>query len=275
MYYAAIKRTPFIFWSEAISGVEFEEFPLIKNSYLRTFCRKIALTPIRWFATKLWAIGKKAEYSFIKNFPEFPKQAIIHYSYYSDLEPFFNVRHSKKPKFTFLFCGSLSNRKGFDLIIEAIRMLSQNNIKNFIVRVIGEGPLKEAVTDEQMKFYDFCGFVQRPTLPMYFQNADAMLFPSRYDGWGISLLEGLSAGLPIITSCHTGVSEEIVLNNINGFVLEKLTSSHLSHRMEWCINKAHRINKMRQSCRNSAQPYHISIGAQKFIKILMARSLYI
>lgn len=47
-----------------------------------------------------------------------------------------------------------------------------------------------------------------------------MLLPSRYDPWGVALVEGGMAGLAMVGSDRTGAAEELVRDGENGYVVK-------------------------------------------------------
>lgn len=92
----------------------------------------------------------------------------------------------------------LSKRKGFDQII---RMLKLNN--EFAVVLIGDGPEKNELIDlaRSNKVHERClllGYKPNPTL--YFPYLDLFAMTSRSEGFGLSLLEAASKGLPVVCS---------------------------------------------------------------------------
>ena len=52
------------------------------------------------------------------------------------------------------------------------------------------------------------GWVEERDLPYLYQGADAFVFPSRYEGFGIPLLQAMGAGLPV-TASHSGPIPEV------------------------------------------------------------------
>ena len=61
----------------------------------------------------------------------------------------------------------------------------------------------------------------RETLKRLFQEVDLVVMPSRSEGFGLTGLEALSAGLPVLVSCNSGFGEALrsvlctVYSNVN------------------------------------------------------------
>ena len=104
--------------------------------------------------------------------------------------------------------------KGYDIAVEAVAGLED---KSYLLIFVGapDGKEKE-VTDEFLK----CGipssqiivrgFVEsRDALKRFFYEADLAVMPSRTEGFGLTALEALSAGLPILVSDNSGLGKAI------------------------------------------------------------------
>ena len=50
----------------------------------------------------------------------------------------------------------------------------------------------------------------RETLKRLFQEVDLIVMPSRSEGFGLTGLEALSAGLPVLVSCNSGLIWRII-----------------------------------------------------------------
>jgi glycosyltransferase involved in cell wall biosynthesis len=51
------------------------------------------------------------------------------------------------------------------------------------------------------------GFVPHAELPAFYGAADAFVFPTHYEGFGLPLLEALHCGCPVVTSDNSSVPE--------------------------------------------------------------------
>ncbi|MDP3794486.1 MAG: glycosyltransferase family 4 protein, partial [bacterium] len=110
-----------------------------------------------------------------------------------------------------LFIHRLSRRKGADLLPEIIRELDDEHSVCFI---IGEGPERRAI-ESRIKNYGlkerarFCGAVPNRDLYQYYAVADALIMPSREEGFPRVLLEAMAFGVPFVASDVGGVRDII------------------------------------------------------------------
>ncbi len=119
--------------------------------------------------------------------------------------------------------GRFDHQKGFDLLIQAFINISKE-FKEWNLVILGDGIQREylqnLIKNGQIddKVY-LPGFVKNPFEIM--QQADIFAFPSRFEGFGNTLIEAMSLGLPVIASdCEFGPSE-IINDEIDGILIEK------------------------------------------------------
>lgn len=104
-----------------------------------------------------------------------------------------------------------------DVIIELYRI--GRNVK---VLIIGDGPLKEKMItklDDQKIDYFYAGHIDQSDLPNYYSNSKLLLFPTLNDPWGIVANEALASGTPVLTTSDAGVSNDLVIDSKNGYIL--------------------------------------------------------
>ncbi|WP_026614503.1 glycosyltransferase family 4 protein [Ensifer aridi] len=103
--------------------------------------------------------------------------------------------------------GRLTRQKGFDLLLEAFSKVAESHPEWKLV-IWGEGDERrslEALRDALglQERVEMPGLTQRPGL--WIESADVFVLSSRYEGWGIVLLEAMAAGLPVVSyECDWG-----------------------------------------------------------------------
>lgn len=121
-------------------------------------------------------------------------------------------RHGLEPGF-FLFVGSIQPRKNVTRIIEAHRMLPMQIQKACPLVIVGcRGGGSERILPElhalQARGYGrWLNVVKDEELHALLQSARALVYPSLYEGFGLPVLEGFAAGLPVISSNTTSIPE--------------------------------------------------------------------
>ncbi|MFB3112213.1 MAG: glycosyltransferase family 4 protein, partial [Gemmatimonadales bacterium] len=121
-----------------------------------------------------------------------------------------------------LFVGGDWERKGLSTCVQAVRSYPDDRLK---LLVVGDGDPAAFVADEERRGADrrFVFISRRdPKVERYFAAADLLLFPSRYEPFGLVILEALASGLPVVTSACAGASEYIT-HGATGLLLQDPT----------------------------------------------------
>ena len=110
--------------------------------------------------------------------------------------------------FKILIVGRMVYQKGFDLVLEA---LSKISYKNITLYAIGNGTEFETLKKRAQALHisDRIKWLGNQVNPdQYYKDCDLLIFSSRHEGFPNVLLEGMSYGIPVITSdCFTGPVE--------------------------------------------------------------------
>ena len=79
---------------------------------------------------------------------------------------------------------------------------------------------------------EFVGFKDWPELPAFYHEADLLCVPSRHDGWGLVVPEGLAAGLPVISTARTGAALDLIQPGQNGWLIKAGDEVELARALE-------------------------------------------
>lgn len=121
-----------------------------------------------------------------------------------------------------LWLGSVILRKGIQYLMEAARLLESDR---FQIRVVGPIGISEAAVASAPKHVCFEGPVPRTRLSEVYRDADVFVFPTLSDGFGITQLEAMSHGLPVIATPNCG---SVVSNEIDGLVVPACDANALA-----------------------------------------------
>ena len=148
-----------------------------------------------------WVVARGVERSLVYPFSYFLKEPTI-----NNLLNV-SIKKNKKPSFRFIFVGQLINRKKVDLLIKAIAALKLEKIEFWI---IGGGPeekrLRSLANILLPKKVFWLGVIPIKKIPTVIHQADCLVLPSRFDGWGAVVQEALMVGTPAVCSDKCGSS---------------------------------------------------------------------
>lgn len=137
-----------------------------------------------------------------------------------------------------LFIGMFNEIKGVDLLIKAIPLIKEAipNVKLFLA---GAGPLekqlKKLVADLKLEEnIKFVGFVTGDVKYTYLESADICVLPSVYEHFGISILEAMSFGIPVVAS-NVGGIPYLVENMQTGLLFEPKNVQDLSDKVKFLL----------------------------------------
>ena len=118
----------------------------------------------------------------------------------------------------FVYVGRLSLDKGVNILLDAFKEYHSSNPDSRLT-LIGDGMLKfqleGCVDDGSLRWL---GPMDHDKIPEILQKMDAFVIPQNIGGLGLSVLEAMSCGLPVIT---TGIGETLrLLNEDEGVLVE-------------------------------------------------------
>jgi D-inositol-3-phosphate glycosyltransferase len=120
-----------------------------------------------------------------------------------------------------LFVGRIEPLKGIDVLLYAIKILLQKHPELKLCLYIVGGDVSESAdqwSKELQKLeklrtllgieasVHFVGRKKQEELPDYYNAAEIVVMPSQYESFGITALEAMASGVPVITTDVTGVS---------------------------------------------------------------------
>ena len=153
-----------------------------------------------------------------------------------------------------LYYGRLEKEKGFDSLVEAVKILQEKKIA-FELFVFGKGSLESELLPLVWKNVHFFGFQPLSRIRQYVENIDYCLMPSEFlETFGLSALNALSRGLPVVGYKKWGL-EPFIFPDCNLFVYKgQNTISRLVH----CIEKLSQLSD--QELKEKKSVYQTSIS---------------
>ncbi len=126
-----------------------------------------------------------------------------------DTQAFIKQEYSISAPFL-LFVGSLIPRKNIVRIIQAFHNLQQDKCK--LVIIGKKGWLYKPIFDTVRKLHlenkvIFTSYLKNEHLPFFYNAAEALVFTSLHEGFGIPILEAMASGCPVITSNCSSMPE--------------------------------------------------------------------
>ena len=137
-----------------------------------------------------------------------------------------------------LFLGKISLRKGVGQLLEAVELLSGENVEFWFV-----GPTQIHVP-QSLKLHPqvrWFGVAPRVEVASYYRDADVFIFPTLSDGFGMTQLEAQSWKLPVIASRNCG---EVVRDGFNGVILEEVSGQTIAEALLGLLRSPETLSAM-------------------------------
>ncbi len=140
------------------------------------------------------------------------------------------------PERYLLFLGTLEPRKNLVGLIEAYALLRERHEGTPHLVIAGAKgwyyhELFERVRAHRLEdAITFAGYVAREEQPLWYSSAEAFVYPSLYEGFGIPVVEALACGTPTVTSNVSSLPEAAGPVALQVDPLDRAALAHAMHQ---------------------------------------------
>lgn len=113
-----------------------------------------------------------------------------------------------------LFVGRLDYQKGFDVLLKGFAGVQRTDLR---LTVVGSAVNEDTVDCPVMAGVEYVPWVTPAEVNALYLAADALIVPSRWEGFAMVPLEGMAMGLPVIASDCTSLPE-LVTHGVTGYI---------------------------------------------------------
>jgi len=163
-------------------------------------------------------------------------------------------RFGIKDEMVFITVASLSNRKGHEYLIDALKILKEKGrrFKHFLA---GDGPLKDSI----YKKCEDCGLSADviflgnvDNVADYLNASDIFVLPSIFEGLPLVLMEAMFAGLPSVVT-DVGANRELITDGVNGLIVPPADKDKLAQAISFYFENKDKIRQFGQKSKKIAQ----------------------
>lgn len=194
-----------------------------------------------------------------------------------DLMPFYTAKSLPRTRFGFKDCdillvyaGRIAPEKNLEFLLQAFAGVSQV-IPNIYLLIIGGGQKdhveKIMSIPKNLNIQDrvlFTGIIPYNELPPYFAMCDIFVTASVTETFGMSTVEAMGAGLPVVGVQSPGTSD-IIKDGETGYLSTKDISSFTAKLTYLCIKKS-LFRKLGKAARASSKQYDIRRTTKNILK---------
>ena len=170
------------------------------------------------------------------------------------------IRSYCKEKTVFLTIGGNYIRKGFHYLIEAWNSI-QNNNSILIIKGTVPSSIKTKLSNNIIVVDKTLNIKELVNL---YHSADIFCLPSIDEGFGMVVLEAMSAGLPVILSDNVGASD-LIENYKEGIITKAKDVDELAKAIKYFIDNPSKIKVFGAQAHKTALNYDVKKYQQKMI----------
>ncbi|MEO6847707.1 MAG: glycosyltransferase family 4 protein, partial [Chthoniobacterales bacterium] len=238
---------------QEIQAREFDAFPGLKNSYQSHVAKHETTRTERrhteWAASDLVIVNSEfTKKSFLQaGLPEKPI-AVVPYGAPPVITSLSTIPKKDAP-LRLLWAGTFSIRKGAHYLLKAWK--DSHLGRHAILRIHGAITLPDDLLNPLPEGIEIAGSIPRDQLMKAYEEADALIFPTLCDGFGMVVTEAFACGLPVITTSSAGAAD-LVRNQENGLLIEPGSADAISGAINWCLENRSALATMREKALHSA-----------------------
>lgn len=228
---------------------------------------EVEMSSMSFLSKKRAVLGEINKHRYIQEYDSFivltDEDAVRWSADYDNVEvipnilPFYPETKSDCVNKRVISVGRLTNQKGFSYLLEAWKIVS-SKYPEWILDIYGDGELYDKLKTQivqlklQKSIYIHTSVSQIKNV--YLQSS-IYVMTSVYEGFGLSLVEAMSCGLPsVVFDCPSGPAE-ILTDGKDGFVVPLKDINSLANKIELLISDRQLRLRMGEEARKSAEKY--------------------
>ena len=189
-----------------VHDLSFERYPKLMGPRDRFFFRTMVPRSVRR-ADRVLAVSERTKRDLIEHYSVDERKVVVTPN---GIDKAFSPKGpaGDGPPYL-LFVGALQPRKDPLVAIEALSLASGG------LRLQLVGPDKGAAADARRAVarlglngrVEFTGHLEKSELAALYRGAEALVFPSRYEGFGLPVLEAMASGTPVVATSAGAIPE--------------------------------------------------------------------
>lgn len=223
---------------------------------------------LRYIPRSIWERWQKLQIQYLKKMKRFVVLTYEDETQWSELDnievipnplTFISDSTSSYSNNQVIAVGRFVHQKGFDLLISAWKIVARKHA-DWSLKIYGDGPLRgilqQQIADEGL--LDSCK-LELPSNNISDKYAESSIFvlSSRYEGFGLVIVEAMSCGLPVVSfDCPCG-PKDIITNYEDGILVKTGEIDSLAQQLLYLIEHDEERERMGKKALVNVQRYKI------------------
>lgn len=183
----------------------------------------------------------------------------------------FKSKYMNANRLNCLFVGRVGLEKNIYFLINAFKLILEA-FPNVHLTIIGDGPEKASVEKKVLnsglsKNVSFTGYLQKNDVFSAYHAADLMLFPSKTETQGLTAVEAIMCGTPVIGLNEMGI-KDVVENDVSGILTDEDVKLYAKATIELLKNEEKRL-ELSKNAKNSGAAYSFIKTGEKLQQLLL------
>lgn len=189
-----------------------------------------------------------------------------------------DINNKKTNILKLIAVGRLSEEKGFIYLLKAMKVIADENVVKFHLKIAGSGPelakLQQYTKENNLnKHVELIGWVDHKDLPTLYREADLFVGTSiitksgRREAFGNVYLESMACGTPVIVSDSAGASQ-MIENKVNGFIVKSKSVTDIVATINYVYSNPKQLEKISRNAEKTSLPFSTSKTRDFYVKIL-------
>ena len=164
-------------------------------------------------------------------------------------DPTSNIKkYNLQGKKIILYVGRINERKGIDVLVKAFSKL-KDEFPNAYLLIAGDDSGYKKTIERLIKQLNiqtrvfFLGFILKKDLPEVYSMANVVVCPSKFEIFGLTILEANACEKPVIASNHWG-PKELIINGKTGFLTRFGDFEELKEKIAYILSDDSQQKKM-------------------------------
>lgn len=185
------------------------------------------------------------------------------------------TKTSKLDNKNIIAVGRLSKEKGFDDLLKLFKKVSVK-YPDWKLNIVGDGMEKNNLLDlaRELKLGDkviFHGYQNKEYINDLLLNSSIYVMTSKTESFGLVLIEAMSYSVPCISYTSANGANEIISDNINGFLIKDRCEKDMIDKISLLIEDEKLRKKMGKNAKESVKRFNGEITLEKWIKIINSK----
>lgn len=165
-----------------------------------------------------------------------------------------------------LYVGSLSERKGLDLLFRALPYLKNQYHLTLVGTGEKETELLTLAKDLGISTHiTFAGYLEGTALKNLYRSHDIFVLPTREDCFGLVILEAMCASMPVICSCYADGAYDLIQNGQSGLIADPYQPEAFSAAIDSLLENSSITQQMGMAAYQAALYYDFATVSKGFL----------